>query len=112
MKDCQDSPIMMIMLFILLLKTKQANSGLAQGAKRLFMMEKHLPFSYITANLFGMFVLLSKIKKAIFGSVEMVGFGAMTAVHLPISHRILLGMSTKIKMETFGLVLSQFNNVG
>ena len=27
-------------------------------------------------------------------------FGAMTGVHLPIFHRILLGVSTKIKIET------------
>src|SRR5882672_6638315 len=92
-----------LMKLLLLLKTKQASFGLVQGAIPSFMMEKHLPFSPITINLLTMSGLSSKIKRAISGLVELMAFGATTAVHLLISHRILLGISTKIKMKTFGL---------
>jgi hypothetical protein len=68
------------------------------------MMERHLPRSPIWVAILPMFVRSSEIKKAISGSVAVVAFGAMTAVHLPITRRILLGMSTKIKKATSGPV--------
>ncbi|MEJ7681880.1 MAG: two-component regulator propeller domain-containing protein [Segetibacter sp.] len=50
-------PTIMIMMLILLLKTKQASFGLAQGAMPTYMMEKHLPNSRIkTATLLRMSV--------------------------------------------------------
>ena len=39
-----------------------------------------------------------------FGLADLVAFGVMTAIHLEILHRILLGISTKIKMVIFGLI--------
>lgn len=59
----------------------------------------------ITATLLQMFGRSSKIEKAIPGSVAVMVFGVMTATHFGISQRILSGMSTKIKKETFGPVV-------
>ena len=79
-----------LMVLFLLLKTKRENYGLAQITMSTFMMEKHLPFSPITVNLLKMFVQSSKIKKVIFGWVELMAFGVMTVVHLRILRRGLL----------------------
>ena len=91
-------------MLMLLLKIKQARFGLLQEATPLCMMEKRLQFSAMGANLSPMFVQLLKILKAIFGWVVMMGSGAMMAIHLPISRRSLLVISSRIKKAISGPV--------